>query len=123
MVGEFGGVGAFLNQWEQVQNGSGKCRSNSPTGSYGHGNTTPTEQASSYVAMTKLLAANKRDTSASVYTQITDVENECDGFLAYSRQNKFDSADTARILKANAALIAAPVAVVAGGKGHIKAQM
>ena len=77
MVGEFGGVGAFLNQWEQVQNGSGKCRSNSPAGSYGHGNTTPTEQASSY-------AANKRDISASVYTQITDVENECDGFLAYS---------------------------------------
>ena len=122
MVGEFGGVGAFLTQWQQAQNGSGKCRSNSPAGSYGHGNTTPTEQASSYVAMTKLLAANKRDISASVYTQITDVENECDGFLTYSRQNKFNSADTARIRKANAALIAAPVAA-AGGNGHNKAQM
>jgi beta-galactosidase/beta-glucuronidase len=77
MIGEFGGLGAFLSQWQQV-NGSGKCRSNSPAGSYGHGNTTPTEAASSYIGMTKLLAANKHDISASVYTQITDVENECD---------------------------------------------
>ena len=77
MVGEFGGVGAFLSEWQQV-NGTGKCRSNSPAGSYGHGNSTPTEAASSYIGMTKLLAANKHDISASVVTQITDVENECD---------------------------------------------
>ena len=43
--------------------------------------------------------------SASVYTQITDVELECDGFLNYDRSNKFNAADTQRIQQANKALI------------------
>ena len=70
MVGEFGGIGAFLTQWE-VRNGSGKCRSNSPSGVYGHGNTTPSDAAASYVAMTGMLASIKRDISAAVYTQVS----------------------------------------------------
>ena len=56
-------------------------------------------------AMTKLLAANRRDISASVYTQIADVETECDGMLTYDRRSKFGAADTRRIREANAALI------------------
>ena len=48
----------------------------------------------------------RADVRASVYTQITDVELECDGFLNYDRSNKFDAADTARIKAANQALIA-----------------
>ena len=39
--------------------------------------------------------------SAVVYTQITDVELECDGFFAYDRTPHFDAADTARIKAAN----------------------
>ena len=100
MVGEFGGLGAFVTEWQ-----AGKCRSNSPAGQYGHGNSTPAEQAAGYVAMTKLLAANRRDISASVYTQIADVETECDGMLTYDRRSKFGAADTRRIREANAALI------------------
>ena len=42
------------------------------------------------------LMSVREDVRASVYTQITDVELECDGFLNYDRSNKFDAADTAR---------------------------
>jgi hypothetical protein len=42
-----------------------------------------------------------------VYTQTTDVELECDGFLNYDRSNKFDAAGTASIKRANQAIIAA----------------
>ena len=74
MIGEFGGIGAFLAEWQ-----SGKCVSNAvATGVYGHGNATPTQQANNYIMMTKLIATIKDDVSASVYTQSTDVENECD---------------------------------------------
>lgn len=45
------------------------------------------------------------DISACVYTQITDVELECDGFYTYERLNKFSAADTVRIMLANQALI------------------
>lgn len=42
--------------------------------------------------------------SAIVYTQITDVELECDGFLAYDRTPHFIDADAAKIRAANEAL-------------------
>ena len=38
--------------------------------------------------MTEQLISVKGDISASVYTQITDVERECDGFFNYDRTNK-----------------------------------
>lgn len=40
-----------------------------------------------------------------MYTQITDVELECDGFLNYDRTNKFNDADTSNIAASNEALI------------------
>eukprot|EP00730_Choanoeca_flexa_P016731 TRINITY_DN7969_c0_g2_i1.p1 TRINITY_DN7969_c0_g2~~TRINITY_DN7969_c0_g2_i1.p1 ORF type:complete len:101 (+),score=31.92 TRINITY_DN7969_c0_g2_i1:88-390(+) len=69
---------------------------------------TPAEEASTYIAMTKALLRN-RNVSASVYTQITDVELECDGFLNYDRSDKFDPATVASIAAANQALINAPL--------------
>jgi hypothetical protein len=39
------------------------------------------------------------------YTQTTDLELECDGFLNYDRTNKFSEADTEAIKQANQALI------------------
>ena len=93
MVGEFGGIGAFVTQWQ-----TDKCHTylRAPT---------PAMEADIYVNMTKSIVARKQDISASVYTQITDVEMECDGFLTYERMNKFSAADTQRIFEANQALI------------------
>ena len=95
MVGEFGGAGAFVrgHNW-------GKCFAYLTAD-------TPLEQAEAYVNMTKLLVAASDRVSASVYTQITDVEEECDGFLNYDRTNKFDDAATQMIAAANTALIGA----------------
>lgn len=84
--------------------------------------------------MTKVIMNNRVRTSVSIYTQvrvsrrkergaapsrlrthpthllpspsqITDVENECDGFLNMDRTNKFTPAQQASIAAANAALI------------------
>lgn len=92
MVGEFGGAGAYVSahNW-------GKCFSYLELD-------TPSEEAEAYINMTKILFASG-DVSASVYTQITDVEDECDGFLNYDRTNKFSDEDTAKIRAANQALI------------------
>jgi hypothetical protein len=35
--------------------------------------------------MTYKIVAERADVSYSVYTQTTDLENECDGFLNYDR--------------------------------------
>ena len=56
--------------------------------------------------MAGTIASRTDHVSASVYTQTTDVELECDGFLNYDRTSKFSAADTAAIKKANEAIIA-----------------
>jgi hypothetical protein len=98
MIGEFGGIGAFVagKEWWPKQ-----CHTYLRVA-------TPAEEASTYINMTKTLLRN-RNVSASVYTQITDVELECDGFLNYDRTNKFDQATTAAIAAANQLLITAPL--------------
>ena len=47
----------------------------------------------------------KNDVSCAIYTQITDVELECDGFLNYDRTNKFSDEDVKAIAAANQQLI------------------
>eukprot|EP00730_Choanoeca_flexa_P016732 TRINITY_DN7969_c0_g2_i3.p1 TRINITY_DN7969_c0_g2~~TRINITY_DN7969_c0_g2_i3.p1 ORF type:complete len:498 (+),score=126.76 TRINITY_DN7969_c0_g2_i3:686-2179(+) len=98
MVGEFGGIGAFVEGKEWWPH---RCHTYLKVD-------TPAEEASTYIAMTKALLRN-RNVSASVYTQITDVELECDGFLNYDRSDKFDPATVASIAAANQALINAPL--------------
>ena len=49
----------------------------------------------------------------SVYTQTTDLENECDGFLNYDRVTKFNAEQTAAIKAANEKLVGSPVDMVA----------
>ena len=79
---------------------------------------TAAEEASTYVNMTLKIVAERADVSYSVYTQTTDLENECDGFLNYDRTSKFSDEDTAAIRKANQAIIAASRARgVEGGAG------
>merc|ERR1719272_2920394 len=95
MVGEFGGIGAFVEGKEWKPN---SCHTYLPVD-------TPAEEASTYIKMAGQLQNNSDHISASVYTQTTDLELECDGFLNYDRSNKFSDADTQAIAKANQALI------------------
>jgi hypothetical protein len=95
MIGEFGGIGAFITGKEWV-----------PSGCYTYLKVdTPSEEAATYVKMAGQLLNVTLDVSASVYVQITDLELECDGFLTYDRTNKFSAADTKAIHDANRALI------------------
>lgn len=95
MIGEFGGIGAFVKGKEWKPN---SCST------YLHVST-PTDEANTYIKMAATIASRVDVVSASVYTQTTDVELECDGFLNYDRSNKFNDADTAAIKKANQAII------------------
>jgi hypothetical protein len=51
-----------------------------------------------------LLASRTVDISASIYTQITDVERECDGFLNYDRTYKFNVDDMKKVVDINTKL-------------------
>jgi len=93
MIGEFGGIGAFIEGKEWVPNACG---------TYLHVDT-PAEEAGVYVNMTYMI--NLNDVSVSIYTQITDVELECDGFLNYDRSSKFNAAEVQSIFAANQKLI------------------
>ena len=100
MIGEFGGIGAFV---------SGKEWKPKSCHTYLHVDT-PTEEAAAYIKMAASIEGWVDHVSASVYTQTTDVELECDGFLNYDRSDKFSDADTAAIKAANAKIIAASTA-------------
>ena len=68
---------------------------------------TPAEEAATYVKMMKAFEENADHVSVSVYTQTTDVELECDGFVNYDRTDKFDAVATAQIKAANLAVMKA----------------
>eukprot|EP01116_Phalansterium_solitarium_P001107 TRINITY_DN10887_c0_g1_i1.p1 TRINITY_DN10887_c0_g1~~TRINITY_DN10887_c0_g1_i1.p1 ORF type:complete len:694 (-),score=219.41 TRINITY_DN10887_c0_g1_i1:208-2289(-) len=95
MVGEYGGIGAFVagHEWNP-----GQCQT------YLHVNT-PADEADTYIAMVGQLQSFKTDVSCCIYTQITDLEMECDGILNYDRTAKFDANQTAFIVAANQKLI------------------
>lgn len=97
MIGEFGGLGAFITGKEWAP---GQCGTYLPT-------PTPADEAGVYVNMTKLLLVSKYTpgVSVSIYTQITDVENECDGFYNMDRSAKFSGGELAAVKAANQALI------------------
>lgn len=97
MVGEFGGIGAFFKGKEWVPN---QCHT------YLHVDTSA-DEANKYVEMAKTLESRVDHVSASVYTQTTDLELECDGFLNYDRSNKFNDEQTKAISDANQAIIKA----------------
>ena len=97
MIGEFGGIGAFVAGKEWVP---GKCHTYEKVD-------TPQDEADTYVKMAAKILSQIGHLSASVYTQITDVELECDGFLNYDRSTKFTPAQTAAIRDANLKLIEA----------------
>jgi hypothetical protein len=43
--------------------------------------------------------------SVSIFTQLSDVENECDGLFNMDRSAKFSPAQTQQVINANRALI------------------
>jgi len=95
MLGEFGGIGAFVPGHEWVPN---QC------GTYLHVDT-PEDEAFTYINMTNTIFSLQEDLSCTIYTQICDVELECDGFLNYDRTNKFTQQQTQAIFSANQRLI------------------
>jgi len=106
MIGEFGGVGAFdpAKEWQA-------------RGCHNY-NEQPTMHgaAATYIGMAAQLRAKVDHLSAAVFTQATDIELECDGFLNYDRSSKFSDADAAAIQAANRAIMrAAAAAVVVAG--------
>jgi hypothetical protein len=94
MVGEYAGLGWFPpNQW-------------APGGCYAYrGEASAAAQANDTIAMSQQLTTYKGLVSVSILTQITDLEEECDGIFDYTRNLKFDNATLARIVAANQALI------------------
>jgi hypothetical protein len=97
MIGEFGGIGAFIPGKEWVPK---KCTT------YLKVNTSA-EEATTYIEMAKTILEQVDHVSASVLTQTTDLELECDGFLNYDRSNKFTDEQTKAIHDANRAIIEA----------------
>lgn len=95
MIGEYGGIGAFIDdkQWKPKM-----CHAYLPAD-------TPAEEASYFLQMIAKLLENSDHISAAVYTQTTDVELECDGFLNFDRTHKFNSTEIEMIRAANDALI------------------
>jgi len=97
MVGEYGGIGAFVagKEWKPKSCHTYLAKS------------TPAEEASTFITMAAQIQSRVDHISASVYTQTTDLELECDGFLNYDRSNKFSDKDTVAIKAANQAIIKA----------------
>ena len=69
---------------------------------------TAANESATYVAMVDKIIEERASVSYSVYTQTTDLENECDGFLNYDRVNKFSDAGTKAIHDANQKLVGTP---------------
>jgi len=81
MIGEFGGIGTFqpnVHQWANTE-----CHT------YLHA-ANASSYASTYIAMINSIIAYRDSpgVSAAVYTQTTDVENECDGFGMSARRTR-----------------------------------
>ena len=108
MIGEFGGVGYFVPGKEWVPN---KCHTYLKA-------STAAKEASLYVQMAEKMVTmqHTEGLSASIYTQITDVELECDGYLNYDRSTKFTWEQTAAIRAANLKLIASAPTTMGGGQ-------
>ena len=104
MVGEYGGIGWAPTGHEFVP---GQCQHRS-AGNVGTDSAKGTEI---FLHELSLLAKGKAasNISAAVYTQITDIECECDGVFAYDRTPHYTPSDIEKIRAANAALIGAEV--------------
>eukprot|EP01064_Diplonema_japonicum_P015101 TRINITY_DN22872_c0_g1_i1.p1 TRINITY_DN22872_c0_g1~~TRINITY_DN22872_c0_g1_i1.p1 ORF type:complete len:640 (+),score=75.56 TRINITY_DN22872_c0_g1_i1:47-1921(+) len=99
MYGEWGGFGLFVEGHEWWPN---LCYSYSVFN-------TSAQFLTAYAEQISALAGFQKQTSASVFTQLSDVERECDGFYTYDRISKFAPAEMQQIKAENEKLIAALV--------------
>jgi hypothetical protein len=77
VLGEFGGIGAFVEQhlWDALGVG------------WGYAHVAPSEPATRYENMiNELVALERQGLSGSIYTQSYDIENEQNGLLTYDRE-------------------------------------
>ena len=95
MVGEYGGLGVFIDDKEWVKNA---CHTYKKVD-------TPEMFMNAYVNMTHTIIGNKGDISCVIYTQITDVELECDGYLNYDRSAKWNTTQIEMVKQANQYMI------------------
>ena len=113
MVGEYSGLGAtppdkqYLPGRCEHQNW---CNCTSPGGNvpcHSCATNMTSRLAEAYVALAQVLQnrAASGDISASVMTQVTDIELECDGFLNYDRTLKFTDAELKKIHDAHRAIV------------------
>ena len=97
MMGEFGGMklGISGKEWRPRS-----CMTQAAIN-------TSADMANMYVSIMGNLLKRVDHLSVTVYTQTTDIENDCDGFLNYDRSNKFseDQVKVADIRKANQDII------------------
>lgn len=93
-VGEYGGIGWNPTGHEWYK---GQCHKRAITANNSADGTD--HLLTMLSALTRQKAANTL--SAAVYTQLSDVELECDGMFAYDRTSHFSDADTRRIYDAN----------------------
>jgi beta-galactosidase/beta-glucuronidase len=96
--GEYGGLGFIVPGHEWVVGGCGAYAKLNSSDLY-------ISQWSGYVDDLKKFK-QAPGTSIAIYTQLTDVETECDGWLNYDRTAKFSPAQVAQIRAINEALIA-----------------
>jgi hypothetical protein len=96
--GEYGGLGFIMPGHEWVVGGCGAYKKLNTTSDY----------ISLWSTYVDDLVKYKQTpgTSIAIYTQLTDVETECDGWLNYDRTAKFSDAEAAQIKAINAKLIA-----------------
>ena len=96
--GEYGGLGFIMPGHEWVVGGCGAYLKLNSSDLY-------IATWGGYVDDLKRLKQSP-GTSIAIYTQLTDVETECDGWLNYDRTAKFSAAQVAQIKAINEALIA-----------------
>lgn len=114
MVGEYSGLGATPAGKQYLP---GKCQHQNWCKCIENGTRVPcfdcatnmtSELALAYVALAQVLQSRAAlgDISASVMTQLTDIELECDGFLNYDRTTKFTPAELEQVHDAHRKIVA-----------------
>ena len=98
MSGEYGGLGVFNEGHEWV---AGKCSSYVKVG-------TTENYIGNWSSFAASIASYKDNPglSIAIYTQVSDVEEECDGWINYDRSSKFSPEQIAVVKAINDALVA-----------------
>jgi hypothetical protein len=97
MVGEYANVASFLpgHEWQP-----GRCKAMKTMNS-------SAQMLEYFLKMASEIEAVVGHVSASVFTQTTDIEDECDGWMTFDRVPKFDANQTSSARVGLQAIVAA----------------